>query len=67
MSNLWGNEFEVVDNTQSILNKLNSSKNLQEVGNKTIRAKKISIDDKIALIKENVYRILGAQKITHLL
>lgn len=62
MSNLWGNEFEVVDNTQSILNKLNSSKNLQEVGNKTIRAKKISIDDKIALIKENVYRILGARK-----
>lgn len=57
-NSLWGNDFNVVDNTKELLSKINSA---QEVKiEKVIKSKKLSTQDKIQLIAENVKNILGS-------
>lgn len=53
---------ESVEKTKKIIKKIKSPKVVKETSNKRITSKKISLEDKIALIKENVYRILGQHK-----
>lgn len=56
---LWGDDFKVED-TKELLNKISSAK---EVKIETaIKSKKLSLKEKMGLIAENVYRILGTYK-----
>lgn len=58
--NLWGDDFIVPDNTKDILNK---TKNVKTLKTKTVdqklKSKTISVTEKIAIITENVHKILG--------
>lgn len=62
IESLWGAEF-TVDSTpekaKKIIKKISEPKDLQVVVEKQIKSKKLSIEDRLALIKENVHRILG--------
>lgn len=62
---LWGAEF-VVDSapkkTKKIINKISNPKNLQVVVEKQIKSKRLSIEDRLSLITENVLKILGKYK-----
>lgn len=58
--NLWGDDFVVPDTTKDILKK---TKNVKTVRTKTVdqklKSKTISVQEKIAIITENVHKILG--------
>ena len=57
---LWGDDFKIENNNKDLLKKINSAK---EVKIETaIKSKKLSLKEKMGLIAENVYRILGTYK-----
>ena len=61
INSLWGEEFNVDEQkTKNILKKINNPKDLVVAENKAITNKKLSLAEKLKLIKENVYRILGS-------
>lgn len=63
LDSLWGEEFNIDDSissTKKILNKIKEPKKVTKTSQVSI--KKIPLEDKLALIKENVYRILGSHK-----
>ncbi len=61
---LWGDDFVLPnekEKTKKILNKISKPKEVKVSVEKQIKSKKISLDEKLALIKENVLNILGKQ------
>lgn len=60
MASLWGENFNEEDNTKNLLSKINSPKDVKIES--AIKSKKLSVKDKMDLIAENVYRILGGYK-----
>ena len=59
---LWGAEFNVdstPDKTKKIINKISNPKDLKTAVEKQIKSKKLSIEDRLVIIKENVLKILG--------
>lgn len=62
IAGLWGEEFEITptkEKTQDILGKIKKPKELKVYSIKDLNSKKISIQDKINLITEEVNRVLG--------
>ena len=62
---LWGEEFNLPSSpkkVKKIAEKIAKPKSTSDILNKSIKSKKVSIDEKIATIRENVYRILGKYK-----
>ena len=64
MESLWGEEFEVKEpDTKKILNKVKKPKvEKQRTTEQKLKSKTVSVEDKIALIKEDVNKILGTYK-----
>lgn len=64
MESLWGEEFEVKEpDTKKILNKVKKPKvEKQRTTEQKLKSKTVSVEDKIALIKEDVNKILGNYK-----
>ena len=65
MDSLWGDEFtaEEKSNTKKILSKIKKETTETPTGTaKLLKSKKVSLEDKIKAITENVYKILGKQK-----
>ena len=56
MVGLWGDEFEIDKSTQEVLDKVNNPK---QVKNTKKISNKLSLNDRLASIKEEVYRVLG--------
>ena len=59
---LWGAEFSVdstPEKTRKIIKKISEPETLKVVVEKQIKSKKLSIEDRLALIKDNVLKILG--------
>lgn len=65
LESLWGEEF-VIDtppqDTKKILDKVNNPKKVTTTTEKAIKSKKLSLEDRLAIITENVNRILGVYK-----
>jgi len=62
LESLWGAEFTVVstpDKIKKIIDKISNPKDLQVVVEKQIKSKKLSVEDRLSLITENVLKILG--------
>lgn len=62
LESLWGAEFtadSTPDKTKKIINKISNPKDLQVVVGKQIKSKKLSVEDRLSLITENVLKILG--------
>ena len=65
---LWGEEFDSFidtikkDNTSSILNKINKPKAETKSTEKQLKSKKISLTDRLNLIKEHVNSVLGRHR-----
>ena len=63
---LWGEEFEIKDTVKEakkIISKINKPKAIKTVDEKiSLKSKKLSIEDKLNIINENVTRILGIYK-----
>ena len=58
MSSLWGEDFEIKEvDSKSIIKKVNNPKEVSV--EKAIKSKKLTVDEKLSLIRDNVYRILG--------
>ena len=65
VDSLWGDEFKVEEKAdiKKIRAKIKKEKEEKPTDpTKLLKSKKVSLDDKIATITENVYRILGKQK-----
>ena len=71
LENLWGDEDEeeiVVkkkEKTKKTLEKIAKPKKVKDVNltvEKTIKSKTVSLEEKLTLIKDEVYRVLGKQK-----
>lgn len=65
LDSLWGEEFSVQEEEklQKVLNKVKKPKKVTVVSDdKKLKSKKTSIDEKIEIIKEQVYKILGKYK-----
>ena len=64
IQSLWGDEFSLKeDDIKKILTKSKTKKVVKEVSiDKQLKSKKVSIEDKMALIEEDVNRILGSFK-----
>lgn len=63
MVGLWGEDFEIKDDTKKILEKVKKPKKVKEMtAEKAIKSKKLSIDEKLKIIETNVNRILGVYK-----
>lgn len=64
LDGLWGEEFVVStpEKTKKIINKISKPKEPKVVVEKQIKSKKLSIADRLALITENVLKILGKYK-----
>ena len=58
MTSLWGDEFTLKDNTETILAKTKSPKKVKTV-EQSLNSKTTSLEDKVSIITENVNRILG--------
>lgn len=56
MPGLWGDEFEINKSTQEVLDKVNNPK---QVKNTKKISSKLSLNDRLSIIKEEVYKILG--------
>ncbi len=57
---LWGEEFNIEDSptkTKKLLNKVNNPKQVDV--KKLVKSKKLSLQDRLLLIKENVIKVLG--------
>lgn len=64
MDSLWGEEFKIDDSTiqtKKILKKIETPKSSVDV-KKIVKSKSIAIQDKLPIIYDNVYRILGKYK-----
>lgn len=64
MDSLWGDEFIVetkVKETKKLIKKIKEPKE-PKVVEKQIKSKKLSLDDRLAMIAENVLKILGKYK-----
>lgn len=61
---LWGTEFEVKSNEKEIINKISNPKKVEKDIDvtKILKSKKVSTEDKISIITENVNKILGQYK-----
>ena len=61
---LWGTEFEVKSNEKEIINKISNPKKVEKDVDvtKILKSKKVSTEDKISIITENVNKILGHYK-----
>lgn len=64
MQSLWGEEFNIdkKQKTKEVLDKLKSPKTPKVSIEKNLKSKKISIEDKLNIIYENVEKILGTYK-----
>ena len=66
MESLWGDEFvikETPKETKKLIEKIkNPKKDITVVAEKAIKSKSVSIEDKLQLIRDNVYQILGVYK-----
>ena len=64
VDSLWGEEFVVASpqEAKKIINKVNNPKKVTVTTEKAIKSKKLSIEDRLSIITENVYRILGVYK-----
>lgn len=58
MTSLWGDEFDIIDDTEEILNKLKSKKSSNNV-DKQLKSSKLPMSDRLEIITRNVKRILG--------
>lgn len=62
---LWGDEFELPkekEKTKKIVDKISKPKEVKVKAEKQIKSKSISLADKLKIIEEEVYRVLGKQK-----
>ena len=61
LNNLWGEAFEVEDNTKDLLSKVSNPKVIttKEESSKILSSKKVSVEDKLKLIEREVLRVLG--------
>ena len=59
VQNLWGEEFEVKDETSELLSKLANPKTVKVSPVKILKSKTISLIDKLKIITSNVYKILA--------
>lgn len=64
ITSLWGDDFKIqAEDVSAILKKSKSKKSLDgESTEKKIKSKVLSVEEKLRLIKEDVYRILGKYK-----
>ena len=65
VDSLWGDEFKLPEKpkTKKILEKIEKPKrDSNTTTDKVVKSKKISFSDKLSVIKENVYQVLGKQK-----
>ena len=63
LQSLWGKEFNIESkNNKEILNKINSVKSPKVTVEKALKSKSVSLEEKLNLITENVYKILGTYK-----
>lgn len=62
MPSLWGEAFEVKKpSTKKIIEKTSNPKKVEVVSSdKILKSKKVSIEDKLNLIRQEVYRVLGS-------
>jgi len=60
---LWGDEFKIEEKekTKKIINKIKEPKQVKESPEKIIRSKKLSLNEKLELVKANVNTILEKQ------
>ena len=59
---LWGAEFNIAstpDKAKKIINKISNPKDLKTAVKKQIKSKKLSIEDRLVIIKEYVLKTLG--------
>ena len=59
MPGLWGDEFEIDKSTQNVLDKVNNPKQVKS--SKKV-SNKLSLEDRLAIIKEEVYKVLGQHR-----
>lgn len=62
---LWGEEFSIKETpkeAKKIIEKVSKPKQVKVTTEKVIKSKSVSIEEKLALIRESVYRILGVYK-----
>lgn len=60
---LWGEEFKIPETTSKILKKLKSPKTLDtSTQSSRLRSKKLSLEDRLFIIRENVDKVLGKYK-----
>lgn len=64
VQSLWGEEFKVdsPQNSKEILKKISSTKDVKVTVEKALKSRSVSLEEKLSLITENVYRILGTYK-----
>ena len=65
MESLWGEEFNIEEKvkTKKIIKKLKDKKESQKISTeKLVNSKKISIEEKLKIIENEVHRILGKQE-----
>jgi len=65
MDSLWGDEFIVetkIKETKKIIKKIKEPKEPKVVVEKQVKSKKLSLDDRLSIITENVLKILGKYK-----
>ena len=63
VESLWGEEFNIDDSlkqTKKVLERINNPK--EPITKRTISSKKLSLQDKLNIIKEEVERVLGKYK-----
>ena len=66
VDSLWGEEFKIEDTpakTKKIIKKINSEKkaSIELDAEKAVKSKKLSIDDKLVIVKQKVLETLGKQ------
>lgn len=66
MNNLFGEEFEIQLNTKNkakqAIEKAKKAEEKKTETEKILKSKKLSLEDRLELIREKVYAILGKQK-----
>lgn len=63
VDSLWGEEFTLPEKeTKKIINKISKPKEIKNTLKVTFKSKKLTIDDKLSMINENVNQVLGKQK-----
>lgn len=62
IQSLWGEEFNIEDNTQKILKKIKKPKVVEVITEKNFNSKRFNIEDKLDFIKNKVDSTLGHYK-----